>query len=153
MAPARGADYVNAMAGFLSNLGAELGARRKRLRKAIGDGRASLLEYVLLLGVVLGVASPSFGPKHFVGAYAAPVLPVLLIAGYLVIEANRQTLIARGQAAEAVRPANDQRVLRFLIAVAVIGYLVFVWALLAPPPFELAPEEAPPGALEVTIGP
>ena len=143
----------NAMAGFLSNLGAEFGARRKRLRKALGDGRASLLEYVLLLGLVLAIASPSFGPKHFVGGYFGPALPLLLVAGYVLLDANRQTLIARGQAEEAVRPAFDRRVLWFCIAVAGIGYLTFVWALFAPSPFELVPDAPPPGAVEVTIGP
>lgn len=141
------------MAGFLVALGSEFAARRGRLRKALGDGRASLLEYVILLGVILGIASPGFGPKGFLGAQYGPLLPVLLIAGYVLIDLSRQRVVARGAAEDAVRAAFDRRALWFCLAVAAIGYLTFVWALLAPAPFELAPEEAPTGALNVTIGP
>ncbi len=141
------------MAGFLTSLGSEFAARRRRLRTALGDGRASLFEYVLLLGLILGIASPGFGPKGFIGALYGPLLPVLLIAGYFLIDASRQRVLARGAAEETAGPAFDRRVLWFCIAVAAIGYLTFVWALLAPTPFELVPEEEPPGALNVTIGP
>lgn len=141
------------MAGFLASLGSEFAARRLRLRKALGDGRGSLFEYVLLLGVILGVASPGFGPKGFAGALYGPLLPVLLIAGYVLIDAGRQRVAARGGDEDAVRAAFDRRTLWLCVAVAAIGYVTFVWALLAPAPFELAPEEEPPGALNVTIGP
>lgn len=141
------------MAGFFSDLGAEVAARRKRLRKAVGDGRASLFEFALLTGLMLGIASPTFGPKHFPGVWLAAALPALLVAGYVMIETNRRAQIARGASEAAVAPASDRRALWFLVAVAAAGYLTFVWALLAPAPFELVPDAPPPGALEVTIGP
>ncbi len=141
------------MAHFLASLGSEFAARRLRLRKALGDGRASLFEYVILLGVILGVAAPGFGPKGFLGAHYGPLLPILLIAGYVLIDMSRQRVLARGAEEAAVRAAFDRRVLWFCIAVAAIGYLTFVWALLAPAPFELVPDEEPVGALSVTIGP
>jgi hypothetical protein len=140
------------MAGFFASLGFEFVARRKRLRKALGDGRASLFEYVILLGMVLGVAAPGFGPKGFVGALYGPLLPALLIAGYLLLDAGRQRVVARG-GDESLSPAFDRRALWFCVAVAAIGYATFVWALLAPAPFELVPTEEPASALSVTIGP
>ena len=141
------------MPSFLASLGSEFAARRRRLRKRLGDGRAALFEYVLLLGLVLGAASPGFGPNGFIGALYGPLLPVLLIAGYFLIDASRQRVLARGAGEDDVAPAFDRRVLWFAVAVAAIGYLPFVWALLAPAPFELVPEEEPRSALEVTIGP
>lgn len=134
---------------FLGQLAAEFAARRRRVRGAIGDRRASLFEFAILAGLFMGVVSPAFGPKAFAGAFYAPLLPVALVVGYLVIEAARQ----RVPDPEAVRSAFDRRVLLLVLAVALIGYGTFVWALFAPPPFELVPEEPPPGALDVTIGP
>lgn len=141
------------MTGYVSELGAETAARRRRLRKALGEQRATLIEFALLAGTVLGLASPAFGPKGFAGALYTPFLPLAAIAGYLLIEHARQRQIAAGQPEDAVRPAFDRRVLWFLAAVALVGYATFVWATLAPAPFELAPAEAPPDALPVTIGP
>ena len=150
--PARRARYGLGMTGFLTSLGVEFAARRRRLRKALGDGRASLLEFVLLLGVTLGVASPAFGPKHFLGGLYGPFLPLLLAVGYGLLDVGRQRLVAGGQAEQAIAAAFDRRALWFCLAVALIGYLTFVWALFAPPPFELVPDMPPPGAVDVTLG-
>jgi hypothetical protein len=144
---------TGAMLRFLSSLGAEFAARRRRLRKAIGDGRASLLEFVLLAGVLIGVAAPSFGPNAFLGRTFAPLLPVLAVLGYIVLDAGRQRALATGAEEAGVSAAFDARALWFLAVVAAAGYATFAWAVLAPEPFELAPAEPPPGALDVTIGP
>ncbi|MDX2234580.1 MAG: hypothetical protein NW200_08785 [Hyphomonadaceae bacterium] len=141
------------MAGFFAQVGTEFLARRRRLRLAIEDRRASLLEFALLAGLVLGATSGGFGPKGFIGGVYGPFLPVLAVIGYFVLDAQRQRALAAGQPAPDVTAAFDRRVLWFIAAVAAIGYATFVWATLAPAPFELVPEEVPAGALPVTIGP
>lgn len=141
------------MMRFLASLGAELAARRRRLRTAIGDARASLLEFALLAGVVIGAFAPSFAPEEFIGARFAPLLPVLAVLGYVAIDGGRQRALAGGAEETGVSAAFDRRVLWFLAAVAALGYATFAWAVLTPEPFELVPEEPPPGALDVNIGP
>lgn len=141
------------MLTFLRSLGVEFAARRRRLRQAIGDRRASLLEFALLGGVIVGVAAPSFAPRNFVGGLYGPLLPLAAVGGYLLLEAGRQRLIAAGAEEAAIRAAFDRRTLYFLVALALIGFGTLVWAVVAPPPFELVPEEPPADALPVTIGP
>jgi hypothetical protein len=141
------------MPGFFSRLGAETAARRRRLRKALAEPRASLIEFALLAGVVLGVASPAFGPKGFAGDLYGPLLPLAAILGYLLIERARQNRLAAGETEDGLAPAFDRRVVLYFGALAAIGYVTFIWANFAPPPFELVPEEVPAGALPVTIGP
>jgi len=141
------------MLGFLSSLAGEFAARRRRLRKAIGDGRASLFEFVLLAGLVIGVAAPSFAPAAFLGRSFGPLLPVLAVLGYLAIDAGRQRALAADAEEASVSAASDRRALWFLAVVAAAGYATFAWALLTPEPFELVPEELPSGALDVNIGP
>jgi hypothetical protein len=138
---------------FLPDLGAELAARRRRLRAALGDARASVLEFALLTGVLIGFAAPAFGPEGFLGRAYAPFLPLLALVGYGVIESIRQRTLAAGADEGAVRAAFDRRTLLFMAAVAMVGAATFVWATLAPEPFELAPETPPAEALDVTIGP
>ncbi len=141
------------MAGFVSQLGSEFLARRTRLRRAIEDRRASLLEFALLAGLVLGATCAGFGPKGFVGGLYGPFLPLVAVGGYVALDAQRQRALAAGLDEAMVRTAYDRRTLWFVAAVAAIGYATFVWATLAPAPFELVPEELPADALAVTIGP
>lgn len=141
------------MAGFISELGAETAARRRRLRKFAGEQRASLLEFALLAGLVLGATCAGFGPKGFVGGLYGPFLPLVAVGGYVALDAQRQRALAAGLDEQMVRTAYDRRTLWFVAAVALIGYATFVWATLAPAPFELVPEELPANALPVTIGP
>lgn len=136
-----------------SAFASEFAARRRRLRKALGDWRSSLLEFSLLAGTLMGASSQAFGPKGFLGAYYGPFLPVLALVGYVVIEQARQRALTQGTEEVALRASFDRRALFFLIAVAAIGYATFVWALFAPPPFELVPETPPARTLDVTIGP
>jgi hypothetical protein len=141
------------MLRFFTSLGAEFAARRRRLRKAVGDARASMAEFAVLAAVVIGAVAPAFAPATFPARLTAPLLPVLALVGYAVIDAARQRTLAAGAEEDVVRAAFDRRVLLFLAAVALIGVATFAWALLMPTPIELAPDEPPPGALDVTIGP
>jgi hypothetical protein len=142
--------YLSGMAGFVGKLGAEFAERRRRLRRALGDMRASIFEFVVLAGVLVGVFAPSFAPRGFAGVMFAPLIPVVALAGYLAIEAQRQRQPGE---ADAVQRSFDRRTLYFLIAMALLGFASIIWASLAEAPFELAPPEVPSDALPVTIGP
>jgi len=81
------------MGGFFASLFEEMGARRKRLRKAIGDRGQALTEFLVLAGLGLG----SLG--LFVRDWMAAVtpwgfwLPLVFVVGYFAIDARRQASV------------------------------------------------------------
>jgi hypothetical protein len=81
------------MSGFFSSMIAEMGARRKRQRQAFGDRGQALTEFLVLSGLVIGSAGlfvrdwmPGAAPWGF-------ALPFVFVAGFLLIEARRQTAV------------------------------------------------------------
>jgi hypothetical protein len=82
------------MSGFFSSMIAEMGARRKRQRQALGDRGQALTEFLVLAGLVIGSAGlfvrewmPAAAPWGF-------ALPVVFVAGIFLIEARRQAAVA-----------------------------------------------------------
>jgi hypothetical protein len=78
------------MSNFFASLFAEMGARRKRLRAALGDRAQGFVEFLVLVCLVAGSIGLFARPWM---ADAAPwgfALPLVFVLGYLAIEARRQ---------------------------------------------------------------
>lgn len=133
----------------------EMGARRKRLRGALGDRGQGLAEFLILGGLMIG----SLG--LFVRAWmpaAAPwgfALPFVFVAGYLLIDARRQAALARGDDTERTSQNYDWMALLWSLACALAGAAAFVIAWTAAPP--APPEEdvwmPPESSVPVDISP
>jgi hypothetical protein len=122
------------MGGFFSSLFSEMGARRRRLRVALGDRGQALVEFLVLGGLMLG----SLG--LFVRAWmpaAAPwgfALPILFVAGFFLIDARRQAQVAQGGDPERVNASYDWITLGWAFGCALAGAAAFVIAWSAEPP-------------------
>lgn len=123
------------MGGFFSALFAEMGARRRRLRVALGDRGSSIAEFLVLGGLMLG----SLG--LFVRAWmpaAAPwgfAVPVVFVIGFFLIDARRQGANAvEGADAAKVSASNDWIVLLWSLGCALAGAAAFAVAWTAEPP-------------------
>ncbi len=122
------------MGGFFSSLFAEAGARRRRLRAALGDRGQAIVEFLVLSGLALGSVG-LFVREWMVDA--APwgfAIPVVFIVGYGLIELRRQAALARGDAPERVNQAYDWIVLLWSFGCALVGAAAFVIAISAEPP-------------------
>lgn len=138
---------------FWSDLGGEFVARRKRLHREMKN-LAAPAEFALLGGVVLAVAAPAVARNGFADAPWGPMLPVVLAAGYLLLERRRQAALAGGAEAGEVESAFDQRAKWLFVAAALVGAATFAWALFKPPPKTFLPEEPPASAtFDVNIAP
>lgn len=151
----RGLGYPGAMGNFLVAMFDEIGARRRRLRAAMGDRGQAILGFLILGGLALG----SVG--LFVRAWmpaAAPwgfAIPVVFVLGFLLLDARRQSQVKSAAAPETVGPAHDWVVLWWSLGCALLGVAAFVIAWTAEPP--PAPEEEiwtpPSGAVSVDMSP
>lgn len=130
---------------YWSSLFQELGARRTRLRKALGDRGQSLFEFALLsafvmgsLGLYLRAWMPSAAPWGF-------ALPFVFIAGYLALDVRRQR-----DGAENAERKHDLIALGWtlLCAALAIGTLFYAWQAEPPPPPE-APVWQPPEDVQI----
>jgi hypothetical protein len=136
------------MGGFLSSMFAEMGARRRRLRAALGDRGQALVEFLVLGGLAVG----SLG--LFVRPWMASVapwgfwLPLVFVAGYLLIEARRQIALARSAEPEKVGPGYDWMALLWSFGCALAGAAAFVIAWSAKPDAYWTPPENTP-AVEI----
>lgn len=138
---------------FWSDLGGEFVARRKRLHRELKN-LAAPAEFALLGGVVLAVAAPAVARNGFADAPWGPMLPLVLVAVYLLLERRRQAALAGGAETADVETAFDQRAKWLFIAAAVIGVATFAWAMLKPPPKTFIPEDPPVSStFDVNIGP
>ncbi len=143
------------MSKFFLSLFAETGARRKRLRAALGDRGQALTEFLVLGGLLLGSLGLFARPWMPGAAPWGFWLPVVFFAGFLLIDARRQAVLAGQSAAERVAAGYDWIVLLWSLGCALAGAAAFViaWSA-APPP---APQEdiwAPPeNAVSVDILP
>jgi hypothetical protein len=140
------------MGGFFSSLFAEIGARRRRMRAALGDRGQAIVEFLVMAGLALG--SLGLFVREWMPA-AAPwgfALPFVFLIGYVLIEARRQ----RAPGADNARPSqtHDWIVLLWSFGCALAGAAAFVIAFSAEPP---APEEdiwtPPENAVSVDIPP
>jgi hypothetical protein len=142
------------MAGFFTNFFDELGERRRRLRKSLGDRGQALASFAVLAGLVLGSLGLFLRPWMIdVSAWGFAV-PVVFVVGYLLIEARRQSVLARGAAVEATANNYDWSARLFSLACALAGAAAFVIAFTSEPPAPQFEEWAPPeSAVSVDISP
>lgn len=128
------------MGDFFSALFTEMGARRRRLRAALGDRGSSIAEFLVLAGLMIG--SLGLFVREWMPA-AAPwgfAIPVVFVIGFLMIEARRQgAAAADGAEPTKVSAGFDWIVLLWSLACALAGAAAFVIAWSAEPP--PAPEE------------
>lgn len=143
------------MSNFLASLFAEMGARRKRLRAALGDRGQALVEFLVLGGLFVG----SLG--LFVRAWmpaAAPWglwLPLVFLIGYALIDLRRQASLARAFDAEKTRINYDWIALLWSFGCALAGAAAFViaWSAAPPPPADEVIWAPPENAVAVEISP
>jgi hypothetical protein len=103
---------------------------------------------------VLAVVAPAVARNGFADAPWGPVLPLALIAAYILLERRRQAALAAGGESEAVNAAYGARANWLFVVFALAGAATFAWALLKPPPESFVPEEPPvSGTFDVNIGP
>jgi hypothetical protein len=122
------------MDGFFSALFGEFAARRRRLRAALGDRGASLLEFATFTGLAVGSAGLLIGDWMPAAAPWGFVVPAVFIAGYVLLDARRQAAQARGDDAERVASDYDWLALGWGSACALLGAAAFVIAWSAQPP-------------------
>lgn len=122
------------MGGFFSSLFAEMGARRRRLRAALGDRGQGTVEILVLGGLFVGSLGlfvrdwmPGAAPWGF-------ALPFIFLLGYGLIDARRQAQLARAEAPERVNASYDWIALGWSFGCALAGAAAFVIAWSAEPP-------------------
>ena len=143
------------MAGFLTSLMDELGARRRRLRASLGDRGATIIDFLTLAGLMLG----SLG--LFVRAWmpaAAPWgfwLPLVFVIGFLLIEARRQAAVKQSDTPETIAARYDWPVVLWSLGCALAGAAAFViaWGAQPPPPAEENVWTPPENSVPVDISP
>jgi len=82
------------MGSFFSSLFAEMGARRRRLRAALGDRGQAISEFLVLSGLLTGSLGLFLRPWMPAAAPWGFWVPLAFIGGYLLIEARRQAAAA-----------------------------------------------------------
>lgn len=135
--------------GFFTSMFAEMGARRKRLRSALGDRGQGLVEFAVLGGLLIGSLGlfvrewmPASTPWGF-------AVPLVFVIGYVLIEARRQASHAAGGDEAKTSQRYDWTVLLWSFGCALVGAAAFViaWSDAPPPPepeFWTPPESSVP---------
>lgn len=134
---------------------AEIGARRRRLRSALGDRGQGLAEFLIMAGLLIGSLGllvrdwmPAAAPWGF-------AIPLVFLIGYLLIDARRQATLARGDDAGKTSQSYDWLALMWSLGCALAGAAAFVIAWTAAPP--APPEEEfwtpPENSVPVDISP
>jgi hypothetical protein len=143
------------MAGFLPSLFTEMGARRRRLRAALGDRGQGLVEFLVLGGLAVG--SLGLFVREWMPA-AAPwgfAIPVVFVIGFVLLDVRRQATLARAEAPERTAQTYDWIVLLWSFGCALAGAAAFIIAWSAEPPAE--PQEEiwtpPESSVSVDISP
>jgi len=138
---------------FWSNLGAEFAARRRRFHRGPMKSFANPIEFAVLGGFVLAVVSPLVARNGLADVPWGPVLPIAMLAVYLIVDAQRQRVLAAGGEEATVSAAFDKRIHRLIVVVALLGAATFAWAMFKPVPRTFLPEEPPAtGSFDVEIG-
>lgn len=115
------------MGPFFSAMFAEMGARRRRLREALGDRGQALFEFLILAGLMLGSFGLFLRPWMAAAAPWGFAMPVVFVAGYLVIEARRQRAV-KPDAGEAAGGGFDWLALLWALGCAALGAAAFAIA-------------------------
>ncbi|MBI1185830.1 MAG: hypothetical protein GC206_00560 [Alphaproteobacteria bacterium] len=133
--------------GFLAALGAEFVARRRRLRKALGDRGQGLFELFVLGGLLLGSAGLFYQPWMLPAAAWGFAAPALFVALYLALDARRQRALAGASDPDKdkVRKRSDLATLAMTLGCVFLGYAAFAVGVMADPrPRPEAPGWQPP---------
>jgi protein-S-isoprenylcysteine O-methyltransferase Ste14 len=140
---------------FFAALGAELVARRRRLRKALGDRGQGLFELFVLGGLLLGSVGLFYQPWMLPAAAWGLAAPVLFVALYLLLYARRQRALAAAADPEPIRRRADWAALAVTLACAFLGYAAFAVGVMADPrPRPEVPAWRPPAdAIDTEIHP
>lgn len=132
-----------------------MGARRRRLREALGDRGQGMVEFLVMGGLLVG--SLGLFVRDWMPA-AAPwgfAMPFVFVLGYAMIEARRQGEAKAGAAPAQVTTRYDWAVLLWSFGCAMAGAAAFVIAWSAAP--APAPQEEiwtpPPSAVQTEIAP
>jgi hypothetical protein len=142
------------MSSFFSAMFNEMGARRRRLRGALGDRGQALVEFLVLGGLLLGSLGLFVRPWMAAVTPWGFVLPFVFLAGYLLIETRRQRAAAQAEDADAVRRQYDWGVLLWSLACTLLGVAAFVIAWSAEPPSDEEDIWTPPeSSVSVEISP
>ena len=142
------------MAGFFTNLFDELGERRSRLRKSLGDRGQAFASFAILAGLMLGSLGLYLRPWMIGVASWGFAVPLVFVIGYLLIDWRRQTALARGGDAEKTAATYDMAARLFAFACALAGAAAFVIAFTSEPPAPQIEEWTPPdNAVSVDISP
>jgi hypothetical protein len=140
------------MAAFLSSLFSEMGARRRRLRAALGDRGQGIAEFLVLAG--LGIGSLGLFVRDWMPG-AAPwgfAVPVVFLIGYLLIDYRRQAALARDGADTAkVGVSYDWIALLWSFGCALAGAAAFAIAWSAEPPPAVDPNAWTPPETSVPV--
>lgn len=155
-ADACGSAMPQVMGGFLSSMFSEMGARRRRLRAALGDRGQSLVEFLVLGGLMVGSLGLIVRPWMAAAAPWGFALPILFLVGYFLIEYRRQAALAReGADQDRVRSGYDWLVLLWSLGCALAGAAAFViaWTAEPPPPPDDGSWQPPESAVPVDISP
>lgn len=116
------------MGRFFSSLFAEMGARRRRLRAALGDRGQALVEFLILGGLALGSLGLFVRPWMPGAAPWGFWLPLVFVAGYVLIETRRQAALVRAEAPDKLTAGYDWAALLWALACALTGAAAFVIA-------------------------
>ena len=108
---------------------AEMGARRRRLRDALGDRGQGVVEFLVLAGLAIGSLGllvrdwmPAAAPWGF-------AVPFVFVAGYVLIETSRQLEQRRDGADQALLTQRyDTFVALWSLACALLGAAAFAMA-------------------------
>jgi phosphoglycerol transferase MdoB-like AlkP superfamily enzyme len=142
------------MAGFFTNLFDELGDRRRRLRKSLGDRGQALASFAVLAGLMLGSLGLYLRPWMIdVSAWGFAV-PAVFVVGYLLIDWRRQATLSSSADADATATTYDWVARLFSLACALAGAAAFVIAFTSEPAPPQIEEWTPPeSAVSVEISP
>lgn len=143
------------MGEFLSLMFSEMGARRRRLRAAFGDRPQALAEFLVLGGLGLGSLGLFVRPWMPAAAPWGFWLPLVFVAGYLLIEVRRQGGVRAGQPEGRAASTYDWATFLWSFGCALAGAAAFVIAWSAQPPAPPAEEiwTPPESAVSVEISP
>lgn len=142
------------MAGFFTNFFDELGERRKRLRKSLGDRGQSFASFAILAGLILASLGLYLRPWMIGVAAWGFAVPAFFVIGYLLIEWRRQADVKRSGESDALATKYDWTARLFALACALAGAAAFVIAFSSEPPSPQIEEWSPPeSTVPVDISP
>lgn len=133
----------------------EMGARRRRLRAALGDRGQALAEFLVLGGLFAGSLGLFVRPWMPEAAPWGFFLPFVFLAGFGLIESRRQSGLPQDASAAEPSVSHDWIVLLWSLGCALAGAAAFViaWSA-APAPAPVEDVWAPPeSAVAVDISP